>query len=71
MNGRLAQLSSNASELRVSAEREELWSLAQLMKRLTWDEIRRCAVDDDEAQIMKIAIARVQCGLNDMGIAPR
>lgn len=31
-------------------------ALAQFVKRLTWSEMRACAVDDDETWVMKDAI---------------
>lgn len=31
-------------------------ALAQFVKRLTWSEMRDCAVDDDETWVMKDAI---------------
>ena len=57
--------------LRVEMEREEAWALALLLKRLTWDEIRSCAVDNAEALVIREAIARVQSGLADIGVRPR
>lgn len=63
--------SSATSELRVAMERDEAWALAQLLKRLTWDDIRRCSIDDSEAQVARAAIERVQAGLADIGVAPR
>lgn len=65
------QLSDTSSTLRVELEREEAWALALLLKRLTWDEIRRCAVDDGEARIIRVAIERVQAGLSEIGVKPR
>lgn len=59
------------STIRVELEREECWALAQLLKRLTWGEIRSCATSDGEANIMRVAIERVQSGLRDIGVNPR
>ncbi|WP_443256049.1 DUF7706 family protein, partial [Xenorhabdus sp. IM139775] len=35
-------------------------ALAQLVKRLSWAEIRACAVNDNEAWLIKDAIGRLQ-----------
>ena len=40
-------------------------------QRITWSDIRRCAVDDTEANVMVDAIAVVRKNLADAGIAPR
>lgn len=46
-------------------------ALAQFVKRLTWSEIRACAVDDDETWVMKDAIQALQKSLTDAGFSPR
>jgi hypothetical protein len=46
-------------------------ALAQFVKRLTWSEMRACAVDDDEAWVMKDAIQALQTSLADAGFSPR
>lgn len=46
-------------------------ALAQFVKRLTWSEIRDCAVDDDETWLMKDAIQALQKSLADAGFSPR
>ncbi|GKL14532.1 hypothetical protein NUBL13797_50880 [Klebsiella pneumoniae] len=37
--------------------KEEALALAQLVKRLTWTDMRGCAVDDDEAYTISDAVA--------------
>ena len=46
-------------------------ALAQLAKRLTWTDIRGCAVDDDEAYEMRAAVGKLQNALALAGYAPR
>lgn len=46
-------------------------ALAQFVKRLTWSEMRACAVDDDETWVMKDAIQALQKSLTDAGFSPR
>ncbi|EBC1601764.1 TPA: hypothetical protein G8L55_004448 [Salmonella enterica] len=46
-------------------------ALAQFVKRLTWSEMRACAVDDDETWVMKDAIQTLQKSLADAGFSPR
>lgn len=50
---------------------EETYALAQLVKRLTWSDLRGCAVDDDEAFQMRSALNKLQDVLARAGYAPR
>lgn len=47
------------------------WALAEFCKRVGWDELRGCAVDDEEAYEMRDAVGRLQKALADAGFAPR
>lgn len=49
----------------------QAWALAQLVKRISWKEVRINAVNDNEAYEMIDAIARLQASLADTGYAPR
>lgn len=49
----------------------EAMALAQFVKRLTWSEVRACAVSDDETYLMKDAISKLQKALSEGGYAPR
>lgn len=49
----------------------EAMALAQLAKRITWDELLRCSVDRDEAEIMRSAVEQLRRGLADSGFEPR
>lgn len=49
----------------------ETWALAQLLKRLSWAELRACAVDDAEAYDARDAVAKLQRAFAEAGIAPR
>lgn len=46
-------------------------ALAQFVKRLTWSELRACAISDDETYLMKDAIDKLQKALSEEGYAPR
>ena len=50
---------------------DEAWALAEFVKRVTWSEMRACAVDDDEAYIIRSAVLAVGEALASQGIAPR
>lgn len=47
------------------------WSLAQLVKRIGWREVRINAVDDEEAYLMMDALAVLQKDLAELGYEPR
>lgn len=49
----------------------ETWALAQFVKRVGWSEMRSNAVDDDEADLMRSAIEKLQAALAGAGVAPR
>jgi hypothetical protein len=46
-------------------------ALAQFTKRVTWKEMRECAVDDAEAYEIRAAIDTLQKALAEAGYAPR
>lgn len=46
-------------------------ALAQLVKRIGWQEVRVNAVDDDEAYLMRGALSALQKSLAESGYAPR
>jgi len=50
---------------------KQAMALAQFVKRLTWSEMRSCAVDDDETWVMKDAVSVLQKSLTDAGFSPR
>ena len=50
---------------------DEAWALAEFVKRVTWSEMRACAVDDDEAYMIRFAVLAVGEALASQGIAPR
>lgn len=52
-------------------ERSEIWALAQLVKRLSFNECRANAVDNDEAYLMTDALVKFQRFLAGAGVAPR
>jgi hypothetical protein len=46
-------------------------ALAQFVKRVTWKEMRECAVDEAEACKIRAAIDTLQKALAEAGYAPR
>jgi hypothetical protein len=50
---------------------EETLALAQFFKRLNWSEVRGCAIDDDEAYVIRVAVGKLQEALARGGYAPR
>ncbi len=46
-------------------------ALAQFLKRLTWSEMRACAIDTDETYLIKTALAILERAINDEGFNPR
>jgi len=50
---------------------EHAWALALFVKRVTWAEIRDCAVDDDEARVIREALEELQQSLAEAGFTPR
>ena len=49
----------------------DAWALAEFVKRVTWSEMRACAVDDDEAYMIRSAVLAGGEALASQGIAPR
>jgi hypothetical protein len=58
--------------LSLQLDENETMALAQLVKRLSWSDLRGCAVSDEEARVMKSAIEKLQQALREeRGYAPR
>ena len=57
--------------LSLQLDENETMALAQLVKRLSWSDLRGCAVRDEEAWVMKSAIEKLQQALREEGYAPR
>jgi hypothetical protein len=49
----------------------EAMALAQLCKRITFSDMRSCAVDDNEAYVIHDAVDKLQGALKAAGYAPR
>lgn len=58
-------------EIFAALGQKEAMALAQLAKRLTWDDARRRATSDSEAYLMMDAIVVLQKALGDVGYSPR
>lgn len=50
---------------------DQAWALAQFVKGLSWDGMRACAVNDEEAYQIRDAIYQLQKALAEAGIEPR
>ncbi|EBB0023808.1 hypothetical protein CF699_21860 [Salmonella enterica] len=57
--------------IRLSLDAYEALALAQFVKRLTWSDLRGCAVDDDEAYVIKDAVDKLQRAMAEEGFSPR
>ncbi|ECN1145814.1 hypothetical protein YS10_07120 [Salmonella enterica subsp. enterica serovar Infantis] len=57
--------------LRRPLDDKEALALAQFVKRLTWSDLRGCAVDDDEAYVIKDAVDKLQRAMAEEGFSPR
>jgi|GEM_PF-1984060 len=55
----------------ISLNEWESWLIALFFKRITFDGIRECTVDDDEAYKMIGVIENAMKQLADQGMAPR
>jgi len=49
----------------------EAMALAQFFKRLHWSEVRACAIDDNEAYLIRAAVGNVRDALAGIGYNPR
>lgn len=49
----------------------EAWALAELCKRIGWQELRQNAANENEAYTMRDAINRLQGALAEAGFSPR
>ena len=55
----------------IEMEDNEAWELAQFVKRAGWDHFRSCAVNDDEAYVIRDAVVKFERALAEAGYAPR
>ncbi len=64
---------STAADIRIALDLpdEEALALAQFVKRVTWSEMRACAVDEAECYQIRAAIDKLQRALADADYAPR
>lgn len=68
-NGRAATPAFRPPYSHLQSEDHE--ALAQFVKRLTWTDMRACAVDDEEAYAIRDAVDRLGKALAEQGYAPR
>jgi hypothetical protein len=64
-------MSEPTVDLDLSLIPKAAWALAEFVKRLQWTQIRACAVNDEEADLMKQALVQLQKTLNQKGFSPR
>lgn len=57
--------------LNIELSESEAMALAQFVKRAGWHEFRGCAVDDEEAYLIRDAISKTQDALSEIGYSPR
>lgn len=55
----------------VTLTNEEAWALAELVKRIGWQELRQNAANENEAYTMRDAVSRLQGALSEAGFSPR
>jgi hypothetical protein len=58
-------------DIRARFSQEEALALAQLVKRITFSDVRQNAVDESEAYVMLDALNEVQKALREAGYDPR
>lgn len=58
-------------KIEVELEEDQALALAQYLKRYTWTDIRGCAVNDEEAYLMRSALDALQRVLANEGFSPR
>ena len=49
----------------------QAWALAQFLKRVSWSEIRGCAVDNNEAYLIRDSLELLRDNLTEQGCNPR
>ena len=55
----------------VELTEDEAMAMAQFLKRYIWTDVRKSAVDDAEAYLMRDAFTSIQHSLEDVGYSPR
>lgn len=55
----------------VTLTNDEAWALAELCKRIGWQELRGNAANENEAYTMRDAVNRLQGALAEAGFSPR
>ena len=55
----------------VDIEPAQALALAQMAKRIYWEDMRKLAVSDEETEKMASAVVKLQDALADAGYAPR
>lgn len=67
-------MTDNLKDLTLELEQvgdAEVWALAQMVKRIYYEDMRRLAKSDDEAQLMASAVTKLQTALDRAGYSPR
>ena len=58
-------------QITINLSDDEAQALAQYLKRYIWTDVRKSAVNDDEAYLMRDAFNVIQRELSEAGYAPR
>lgn len=58
-------------KLSLELDDQHAMALAQFVKRVSWNDLRGCAANDDEAWLMKNAIDKLQHAMSEEGYSPR
>ena len=61
----------NSARIDLQLPNNEALALAQFVKRVTWNAMRECAVDEGECYEIRAAIDKLRRALVDAGYAPR
>jgi hypothetical protein len=61
----------NSVRIDLQLPNKEALALAQFAKRVTWNAMRDCAVDEGECYEIRAAIDQLRRALADAGYAPR
>lgn len=57
--------------LEIYADTATVWALAQFIKRVRFEHFRECAVNEDEAYLIRDGVAKLGEALADKGFTPR
>lgn len=70
---KMAGMNTDTDELKIEVylSPDQALALAQFVKRVGWDAMRECAVDENETYRIRSALEQLRKGLAEEGFAPR